>query len=40
VTACSGALAACYYDGVMMLRWSFAALALLGTVLVIVELAK
>jgi hypothetical protein len=30
----SGTLAACYHDGVMMLRWTFAALALLGTVLV------
>jgi hypothetical protein len=32
--------AAFYYDGVMVVRWTFAALALLGTVLVIVELAK
>jgi hypothetical protein len=40
VAARSGTLAACYYHRVMVLRWTFAALALLGTVLVIVELAK
>jgi hypothetical protein len=33
-------LSACYYGEVMVLRWTFAALALLGTVLVIVELAR